>query len=217
MRQHVVAGEQQPVPGVGEDDVALGVARGRHHPQGPGGQLDLLVGGQPLIRLLPAARPAARRGAERPQPLDHHPGAARPQLPELRLERPGVLGQDRPDGRVLARAQAHLAAEDPAQLHRLRVVVAVHVGDEEVPHVAEPAAERGQRGRQCLLGLGQRPSAVDEDEPVAVLQDVDVHRPQAVGGQGKRHPVHAGGDGEQARIGPAGGGRAVRAHVRPFC
>ena len=102
-------------------------------------------------------------------------------------------------------------------LHLLRVVVAVHVCDEKVPHVAEPAPEHGERGRQRLTGLAERPAAVDEHEPVAVLEDIDVHRPQAVGGQRKRHPVHAGGDGEQPGIGPvAGAGLGFSAHVRPL-
>lgn len=71
------------------------------------------------------------------------------------------------------RAQVDARAEQSAQFHRLRVVVAVDVGHQDVGDVAEVAADGGRGLLQRLARLGYRPAAVDHDEaPVAgqVLQ-----------------------------------------------
>ena len=84
---------------------------------------------------------------------------------------------------------------------------------QEPAHVAELVADAAQRGFQPLPGLGQRPAGVDQGQPAAVLDRVDVDRAEPVIGQRKRDPVHAFGDGERSRLFPvtrARPGRAAR-------
>ncbi len=95
---------------------------------------------------------------------------------------------------ALARAEGHPRPGLAAQRRRLRVVVAVHVRDQEAPDVPQVRPEPAQRRDQDLPGLGERPPAVDERQPGAVAQHVDVDRPQRVGGEREGHPEHVGGD-----------------------
>ena len=61
----------------------------------------------------------------------------------------------------LAPAERHPHPELAAQGHRLRVVVAVDVRDEEAPHVGEPGVQLGETGREQLAGLRDGPARVD--------------------------------------------------------
>ena len=84
----------------------------------------------------------------------------------------------------------------------LRVVVAVHVRDQEPADVAHGVAELLQTGVEDLAGLGDRPASVDEHEAVIGLDDVDVDRAEPVHRQREREAVHPGRDLEGAGLGP---------------
>ena len=81
-------------------------------------------------------------------------------------------------------------------------MVAVHVGDQEPADVAHAVPQLLQRGLEDLARLRDGPAAVDQDEPVAGLDDVDVDRAQAVHRQRQRESVDAGGDLVGTRLGP---------------
>ena len=85
---------------------------------------------------------------------------------------------------------------------RLRVVVAVHVRDQEPADVAHGVAELLEAGVEDLARLRDRPAAVDQHQPVVGLDDVDVDRTQPVHRQRQREPVHPGRDLEGTGLGP---------------
>src|SRR6516165_6866327 len=226
VRQHVVAGEQQARGGVPEHHVPPGVAGRGDGGQGAGAHADLLVRREPPVRCLPVGGVAGQRAGDLAELLGEPGGPAGPQFRQLRRERAGGPAGQRRDRLLLAEPEGHRAAELPAQLDRERVVVAVHVRDQERADVAESGAEGGQRGGERGAGLLQCPAAVDEHEATVVLEHVDVHRPQPVGGQGQRYPVHPRGDRVRARDGPVvAGGLGVGGHgwhsphpgSRPWC
>ena len=103
-------------------------------------------------------------------------------------------GSARSGARVVEQVEASALSPSPrldvradlaADGDRLRVVVAVHVGDEEPPDVAD--ARRPSSAERLLeqgAGHVDRPAAVDEREPVVGLDRVDVDGPSPSIGSG---------------------------------
>ena len=116
---------------------------------------------------------------------------------------------DLAEPRLLGPAEVHAGAEEPAQLDRERVVVAMDVRDVDVVDVGGGVADRGERVGQLAERRRHPPAAVDQREPAGRLDRVDVDRAQAVVGHRQGYAVHAGRDLEAAGIGP-GRGRDTR-------
>jgi len=110
-------------------------------------------------------------------------------------------------GRALAGTEPDRRPEFAPQRHRLRVMIAVHVGDEEFPDIGEVVPERAQRLGELCSGLPDRPAGVDQHGAVVTGQRVDVHRPRAIGRQRKRDPVDSVDNLERARGRPVTSGR----------
>jgi hypothetical protein len=196
VRQHVVAREQDTGLLVDEHDVSLRVTGGRQGDERAVAEVDLRGAVEPLVRQLVVRGPlAVLLAPERvPPPADQRLGAPADHQRGLVVDLALVGSPQHPVERgLLTDAQRDLRAERAAQADRERVVVAVHVGDEEARDVLEPAVQPAQGRLELLTGHVERPAGVDQHQPVGGLDGVDVHRPQPVGRQRQRYPVHAGG------------------------
>jgi len=131
-------------------------------------------------------------------------GFARPGA--LELGQRGVEGEggvtDQVERASVPEAQADVGTDLLAQRDRLRVVVAVQVGDEEPADVGERVSCRPHRGLEEAARLGDRPAAVDQHQAVVGLHHVDVDRPQSVHRQRQRDPDDAGRDRPRTLLGP---------------
>src|SRR5579875_3630953 len=189
-----VAGEQQPRGAVGEHHVPPGVARGGDRLQRARPQVEDLAVGDPLVRL---GVPGVRGGRGHPRlghPVDQRlrPGGDQP--PGLRRHPPAIPAKQHVQRLLLLRAERDLRAERLAQRDRLRVMVTVHVGDEEPAHVAQAGPDPRERSLELAPGLVAHPARVDHHQAVAGLDHVGVDGAQAVERQGQRDPVDAGRD-----------------------
>ena len=136
-RQDVVTGEQQPGGEVVEHQVPCRVARCGHRFEGAAARQVQRALGEPLVRELPVGPVHLVIGEQRGQLVGDGPGAQRPQLGDLGVHRGPVLLPDQLHGGPFTDAEPDGRAELTAYVHRLRVVVAVDVRDEEPAHVAE--------------------------------------------------------------------------------
>ena len=165
----MVAGEQQPVGAVGEDVVARRVAGRVDGVDGPAADLDRDVAVEPGVGIGPVDRvgqvfdPAAELPglgdlgrAGRPQ----HPGE---RVAATELAPAGCVEQVQP--RLLEEPERHIGAVLVTEDGRQREVVAVDVGDQEPPDVAEAGADRAQALVEQLAGDRDRPPAVDQGHP----------------------------------------------------
>lgn len=179
-----------------------GVARRRNGVQGARGQVDLHTAGEPLIGQLPGL--LVHRRVLR-QCLEPHEDVVCPAGASCANWVTGRLGSSRISSSSAGRSPAPRLIGVPERTphrHRLRVVVAVHVGDEELRHVLEPVADRVECAGELLLALGQRPARVDQHDALAVGDGVDVHRAQPVVGQGQWDAADAGQHLVPARLRP---------------
>ena len=170
-------------------------------PRRRGAEVDLEVAVQPLVghAVVVHRRPAVRH--HRPPALGELLGAGRPQPVHVRVLVEGVAVHQVHRG-LVAEPERHVGADLATDHGRLRVVVAVHVRDQEPADVAHGVAELLQTRVEDLARLGDGPAAVDQHQPVVGLDDVDVDGTQAVHRQRQRQAVHPGRDLEGARLGP---------------
>ena len=157
--QHVVAGEEQPGGPVGEDEVALRVAGRVDGVEGAGADLDGVVAVEPGVGVAPH-RQVGQLAV----------GELLPLLGDLRPRRPsgapatvgsssmlvGVVHQV--EGRLVAEAEADVGAVLATDHGGQRVVVAVHVGDQEAGDVGEPEADVAQATSPAACGPPRSPS-----------------------------------------------------------
>ena len=169
-RQHVVAGEQQVRRARRRTPGGRGCGRG-WPPRATGGRrrrprssMSRTVG-DPLVRGLPARPVVGAAGARR------RAGGSAPSAPARRNRRqvvpldPVVGVVDHLRRLPLAPAERDRDAELAAQRHRLGVVVAVHVGDEEARTSPSPPPSSRSAADEQILGLRERPSRVDQVQP----------------------------------------------------
>jgi len=81
---------------------------------------------------------------------------------------------------VLAQADPH--SELATKLDGQRVVIPVHMGHEDLADVGQCVAELGRGRLQLGSGRAHRPPAIDHQEAVSSLEQVCIHRVQAVPG-----------------------------------
>ena len=151
-----------------------------------------------------ARRGAAQLGTEERLNLDREvrrPHAGK-HLNEAGILPAGLRLADRRQVEPLPLAKADLPGEGGAQLYGERVVVLVHMRDEEVADVAKPEAESRHRRRQLLPCLHQGHPRVDQVDAVRPYDRVDVHGVQRVAGQWQRDPVEAVAEVFRLRRGP---------------
>src|SRR5690606_33440681 len=147
--------------------------------------LEPLVGTSPLGRVMVGVLGAL------PQPGDDLPGTTPleqcPVVDEWLVLRLG----EQLDGGAFPDAEAHRGAKVPAYRDRHRIVIPVHMGDEEPPDVAEARSECGESLLQRRTRFWDGPSGVDERQALVVGDGIDVDRTQAVVRQRQRYPVDA--------------------------
>ena len=186
-RQHVVAGEEDALGPVGEDEVTRRVAGGVHgldravphgdgvvavHP--PGGVLPVLLRRDLVVAV--AGRPLLG-DVQGPGRAQHGGEGALGDLV-------GVVEQVQRG--LLAAAEGHLGPDLVAQHGGHREVVAVDVGDQEAADVGEARADLTQAALEQLPRHRDRPAAVDQRQPRVGLEHVDVDRLEAVHRQRER-------------------------------
>jgi hypothetical protein len=209
-----VTGEQQAGFAVDEHDVPGRMARGVHDLQVTARKDRPTAGGEPLVGVFPVVEVRALVAGERLLELgDDVVGATAAKQFDLRVHPEHRRVRRDLERRLLERAQPDLAAELPPQRDSLRVVVPVHVRDQELADVAEPGSDALQRRRELLTGGVERPARVDHHQLGAVGDRVHVHRAQRVVRQRQRDAVHPRRGRIDPRLGPvAPGVLAQRLH-----
>ena len=156
--QHVVAGEQQPGGAVGEDVVALRVAGGVHGVEGARPDLDRVVALEPGVGIGPVRQVGPALAGRRGPLLGDGEGPRGPQHVQrrVRVARPGAV--ELVERGPLPGAEADVGAELARDHRRQRVVVAVHVGDQEVGDVAEAVPDLLEAGLQQRRGPPRWPT-----------------------------------------------------------
>ncbi len=209
VREDVVAGEEEVIVPVEEDDMAAGVAGGGDDLQAPRAQLDrrprlgVEVGRAPEAEVArdPTEASAAHHGLHLGGEGGRAPAAHLPAVRIPRLEGASLI-EGGLQGAALPGAEEHRGPGLPTKAGRLAVVVAVHVGDEHALDVSQSGPDRSQAPLQRRPALLPLPAGVDEGDPLAVLQDVDVDGAEPVAGKRQRDPMHPGSYRVDARLGP---------------